>query len=280
MVFLLLGLAMIALTVALFFQDFSLARLRKAGTIRIGYAIEAPYAFLQGGEVTGESPEVARQMVARLGIGHSEWRQVEFGALISELEAGRVDVIAAGMFITPGRAQRVGFSTPTFRVRQGLLVLKGNPRQLHSYAEAVARADVKIAALTGAVEEALLRRLGLPESRLVLVPDALTGRVAVESGVADALALSSPTVQWMALQAQLGRTEMAQPFAQPELAASGPLGVGAFAFRREDRQLRAAWNAALKDYIGSAEHRALVARFGFTPAELPEASPRGGAPAR
>ena len=77
-------------TFLLFFSDQSLSRLQQAGVIRIGYTVEAPYAFLKpGGEVTGESPEVAKQIVARLGIRHIEWRQVEFGALISELEAGR-----------------------------------------------------------------------------------------------------------------------------------------------------------------------------------------------
>jgi len=97
--------------------DQSLTRLQREGTIRIGYAVEAPYAFLKpGGEVTGESPEVAKVIVGRLGIRHIEWRQSEFGSLISGLEAGRFDVIAAGIFITPERARRISFSEPTFHV--------------------------------------------------------------------------------------------------------------------------------------------------------------------
>jgi Bacterial extracellular solute-binding proteins, family 3 len=108
-----------------FLRDQSLTRLQQEGTIRIGYAVEAPYAFLKpGGEVTGESPKVAKQIVARPGIRRIEWRQSEFGSLISGLESGRFDVIAAGMFITPERAQRVSFSEPTFHVQQGLLVPK------------------------------------------------------------------------------------------------------------------------------------------------------------
>jgi membrane-bound lytic murein transglycosylase MltF len=69
---------------------------------------------------TGESPEVAKQIAARLEVRQVKWRQAEFGALIAELEAGRIDVIAAGMFMTPERAQRVSFSVPSFHVRQGL----------------------------------------------------------------------------------------------------------------------------------------------------------------
>lgn len=258
----------IMLLIALMFRDASLIELQKTGVIRIGYAVEAPYAFLSPeGEVTGESPEIAKEIVGRLGIRHVKWRQVEFGALLAELEAGRIDVIAAGMFITPERAQRVNFSEPTFHVRQGLLVPKGNPRQLHSYQQAVRTVDIKIAVLSGSVEEERLRRLGIPDHQLLVVPDAFTGLVAVESGLVDGLALSSPTVQWMALRNQLGRTEMAQPFDPPMQAKSG---YSAFAFRREDRRLLAAWNAALKTYIGSPEHLALITGFGFTPGELPD----------
>ncbi|MEW6519256.1 MAG: ectoine/hydroxyectoine ABC transporter substrate-binding protein EhuB [Thermodesulfobacteriota bacterium] len=270
--------AIIMLVLSVIFQDTSLARHQQEGVIHIGYAPEAPYAFLTpAGEVTGESPEVARQITARLGIPHVVWRQSEFGALITELEAGLIDVIAAGMFITPERAERVNFSAPTFHVRQGLLVPKGNPRQLHSYRQAVTTADINLAALAGSVEEDMLLQLGLPGRRLTIVPDALTGRVAVETGFADGLALSAPTVQWMALQNLLGKTEMAHPFDHIQGEKSG---YGAFAFRKEDRRLLAAWNEALQSYLGSPEHLALVARFGFTPAELPRPATPVEAPAR
>lgn len=251
-------------------KDTSLTRLQKSGVIRIGYAIEAPYAYLKpGGGVTGESPEIAKLVAARLGISQVEWRLVEFDALISELESGRIDVIAAGMFITPERAKQVNFSNPTFHVRQGLLVAKGNPRQIHSYQQAALQIDIKIAVLSGAVEEGLLRELGFTDPQLLIVPDAQTGRVAVESGLADGLALSSPTIQWMALQNQLGRTEMAQPFDQPEQALQQRLGYGAFAFRKSDTQLLSAWNQELKTLVGSSEHLQLVSKFGLTAAEMP-----------
>ena len=251
-------------------QDTSLSRLQKEGVIRIGYAVEAPYAFLEPGQdVTGESPEVARVIVARLGIGHIEWRQVEFGNLIDELQSERIDVIAAGMFITRERAKIVSFSEPTFHVSQGLLVAKGNPRQLHSYEQIVAQPNLKIAVLAGSIEEQLLLQLGISKNQLVIVPDALTGRIAVEAGVVDGMALSAPTIQSMVLQGQVGKVEAAQPFEQPRLAAQNHMGYGAFAFRKQDIALLKAWNALEKVYIGSPEHLKLISRFGFTQAELP-----------
>lgn len=252
---------------ATLFRDHSLSRLHDSGVIRIGYAIEAPYAFLTPeGKVTGESPEIAAYVVSRLGIPKIHWRLVEFRSLIEELEAGRIDVIAAGMYITPERASRVSFSEPTFQVQQGLLVPKGNPRHFRSYRQLVQAADIKVAVLSGSFEEKILRQSGIPAHQLVGVPDALTGRVAVESGAADCLALSSPTVRWMSLTSQTGQTEMAHPF---DDSPTGPRKQGAFAFRKQDGRLLAAWNRVLKSYLGSREHTDLIARFGFSSAELP-----------
>ncbi|MBS0353418.1 MAG: transporter substrate-binding domain-containing protein [Proteobacteria bacterium] len=243
--------------------------LREPGVIRIGYAVEAPYAYLlASGDVTGESPEVARRIVARLGIPHIEWRLAEFSELIPELEDGRIDVIAAGMFITPERARRVSFSEPTFHVSEGLLVNPGNPHALHSYADAVHNSLVKIAVLSGSIEEAQLDALVRDPAQLTRVPDARTGRIAVETGAVQGFALSLPSLRWLALQRELGHTEIATPFSQPNMLP-GLAGYGAFAFRKDDTRLLAAWNATQTGYIGSPEHRALIAALGFDDGELP-----------
>lgn len=246
------------------------ARIRRDGVVRIGYAIEAPYIFLDAsGRLTGLEYETNQAIAARLAIPRTEWVQTEFGSLISELEEGRFDVIAAGMFITPERAQRVNFSEPTFHVRQALLVQVGNPYRLHSYADVQHNPQVKVAVLRGAIEEQILRQMGASETQIISVPDALTGRVAVESGIADCLALSWPTIQLMAQQQSLGHTEIAQPFVQPSVPGEHLVGFGAVALRKTDETLRDAWNQQLLQFIGSPEHLLLLARFGFSAEDLP-----------
>lgn len=239
-------------------RDDSLTRLQKEGVIRIGYAVEPPYAFLQpDGDVTGEAPEIARRMAVSLNVPEVEWRQMEFGKLIDQLEAGQIDVIAAGLFITDERARRVLFSDPTYQVRPGLLVTRGNPKRILSYRQAAERPDIRVAVLSGAVEEQIMRRLAVPTARLVAAPDVLTGLRAVETGLADVLILSEPTVRWMARGEQLGRTEA---------VSAGEVDVyghTAFAFRKRDRQLRDAWNGVLRGYLGSADHRDLLVRLGL-----------------
>lgn len=251
----------LALMAAFLFQpegDASLRRLRKTGVVRIGYAVEAPFAILgERGEVTGEAPEIARHVVERLGISHIEWRQVELGGLIPELRAGRIDVIASGLFITPERSGKVLFSRPTMAVRQAMLVPAGNPRGFRSYSDMAARPEVIAAVLAGSVEDMLMTRLGVANGRLLRVPDALTGRRAVETGLADALLLSEPSLRWMLSRGEPGRLEVS---VDEELES----GLPAFAFRLDEAGLRDAWDEALAEYLGSAAHLAMLGSLGLS----------------
>jgi polar amino acid transport system substrate-binding protein len=249
----------------------ALARAKRGEPLRIGYAVEAPYAFVaRGGAVSGESPSIAAFVAGRLGVTKVEWRRLEFGSLIDALEADRIDLIAAGMFITPQRESRVLFSAPTFRARQGLLVRSGNPKGLRSYAQAASSPDARVAVLSGSVEETILLSQGIDERRLIRVPDAGTGFAALASGMADGLALSAPTVRWMASRDGSGSTEAARPMEQ---SAGYSGGYGAFGFRKADYRLRDAWNRVLESFVGGEEHLALVGPFGFSREDLPAEAP-------
>jgi len=249
--------------------DGSWRRIRREGVIRIGYAVEPPYIFLDGqGKPTGAEFDVAAKIVGRMGIPRIEWIQADFSSLIEDLEGEHFDAIVAGMYITPERGRRVIFSEPTFRVSQAFLVRAGNPRALHAYEDAVRIRDVRIAVLSGSIEEETIRRMGLPEARIVVVPDVLTGRVAVEAGLAEGLALSVPTVRFMARRQMLGLTEVADPFEQP-VALGRFAGFGGVAFRRTDRGLRREWNRALLGFVGSADHRRILALYDLGDEILP-----------
>lgn len=238
--------------------------------LRVGYAEEYPYSFRDAtGRVTGESPETARAVLDRLRIKDVRWVLVEFANLIRELERGEIDMIAAGMFITPERSRRIDFSLPTAEVGQGLLVRAGNPENLHSSAELVKRTDVTVAVLSGSVEEQGLKGMGVPEARLFRVPDAATGAAAVKAGRADGLALSGPTVTLMARDSN-GMLEASSPFQGLVQDGAECTGSPAFGFRKRDAALRRAVDEVLRGLVGSPEHLALVAPFGFTAADMPD----------
>jgi polar amino acid transport system substrate-binding protein len=122
----------------------TLERIRREGVVRVGFANEAPFAFIDtsSGRLTGEAPEIARVVFSRLGVGEIEGVLTEFASLIPGLKAGRFDVIAAGMYVTPERCREVAFSQPTYAVGEAFLVAAGNPLQLHGYEDVRDRADV------------------------------------------------------------------------------------------------------------------------------------------
>ncbi|MBX3745268.1 MAG: transporter substrate-binding domain-containing protein [Verrucomicrobiae bacterium] len=249
-------------------DDGSLRRVREAERFRVGYAVEAPFAFVDAtGRVTGEAPEVARRVAAQVGLERLEWRQYEFGELIGALEDHEIDMVAAGMFVSAERAVRVRFSRPTCRVAQGLLVLAGNPRGLHSYGDIAGR-GARVAIVAGSVEESLLEATGVPAERRVRVPDAAAGRAAVVSGFTDGLALSAPTIRWMLANGRAEGLEMAEPFEPMRQDGEEVAGYPAFVFRRGDRTLGEAWDRVLETFLGSMEHRELVRPFGIGEDEL------------
>ncbi len=231
---------------------------------RVGYAVEAPYAYLDAsGQVTGESPEVMRAVVARAGDVIVEWRLMEFRELIPALEAGRIDAAAAGLFVTPERQKRVNFGTPTFIVDAGLLVPAGNPRQWRSY-EACIREGARVAVVSGSVEEAWLRQQG--GGKIKPVADAAMGKLAVELGEAEVLFLSGPTVRWLAARAE-GKVEAVR--VPTPVGMSVAYGAIAFPAGGRGRELADRWNAAAEGWLGRTEHAALVARFGWGAENIP-----------
>lgn len=243
--------------------------------LRIGYAVEAPYAFVDDtGRVTGESPELARHVAGRLGLAVT-FVQADFGVLLDQLEEGRYDVVAAGLFITPERARRVRFSVPTFQAVGAALVRRGNPKGLHSL-EDITAAGATVVVLAASVEEALAARAGISQEHTIVVPDAAAARRALEAGRADLLMLSGPTVHWMATRDSAGVFEEAD--LDVGLARSGTVDLGGFAFRKDEDILVEAWNRELAGLIGTPEHLALIEPFGFTARFLPP--PTGAAPMR
>ncbi len=249
--------------------DDALARLQRSGSVRIGYAVEPPYAWVdEQGRIQGEATELAQRVAQRLGAPRVEWVQTEFAQLIPGLQQGRFDVVAAGMFITAERARVLRFSRPTLRVAAGWLSMRPGTMTGLDYAAAVARPHLRIAALAQSVELGRLRTLHLPADRLIEVPDARSGVAAVLAGRADALALSWPAVQHLA--AGTGGRLLAETARRPQDGAAESLAYTAFEFRQADAALAEAWDATLGPLLGDAEHLALLARLGLGPDDLPD----------
>lgn len=252
-------------------QEPLLARIEAGKTIRVGFANEPPYAYLdpETGELTGEAPEVARHVLGELGGGHIEGVLTEFGALIPGLKAGRFDVIAAGMYVTPERAKEIAFSDPTYSMGEAFLVKTGNPLSLHAYADVAGHATARLGVVSGAIELDYARKTGVPEERIVVFPDAQSALAGLRAGRIDAYAGTALTVRDLHRKVADPGLAVADPFEDPIIDGRVSRGYGAFGFRPADADAVGAVNAVLRRYIGSEEHLERVRPFGFTASDLP-----------
>jgi polar amino acid transport system substrate-binding protein len=259
----------IIVRIIFFSFDDSLEQIKDSGIIRVGYAIEAPYAYVDSlGEVTGESPEIAKAIIKRMGDYKIEWVLAEFSSLIPDLQAGKIDVIAAGMFINKQREQEVRFSIPIFHVKPALLVRKNNPCNLHSFEDVLKIDSARIAVIDGAVEEQFLISIGFSSARISRFPDALSAKLSVESGLTVGLALSLPTLKWMERQDSSQQIMVALPFTIPVSYHQNNAGYGGFAFAKEDKELLKEWNKQLSLFINTPEYAKIHFKFGFDVSEL------------
>jgi polar amino acid transport system substrate-binding protein len=248
------------------FAETTLERAKANGFIRIGFANEAPFGFATpDGKLTGEAPEVAKAVLAKIGIPQVDGVLTEFGSLIPGLKAGRFDIIAAGMFINPKRCAEIAFSEPSYGIGQAMLVKAGDPKGIKDYSSIKANPDLKLAVMSGAVEVGYAKDAGIAEGQLVMLPDQSSLLQAVQSGRADAASLTALSIADMAKKGE--GVESTTPFG--EVAGKSVKGHGGFGFRKEDKDLYEAFNAELKKFIGSPEHIALVTPIGFGKDYLP-----------
>jgi polar amino acid transport system substrate-binding protein len=246
--------------------------MRADGVARIGIAGERPYGYSStDGTVTGEAPEVARAVLAGLGVGGIEAIQVPFAALLDGLLAEQFDIVAAGTTVTPSRCGRVAFSRPDFLAPLAFLVPEGNPRGIRTF-DGVRRAGIELAVLTGSAEQEYARAAGLPPEAIRTYDGQSTLFRAVAGGEVPAAVLTR-----ISLLDELARNPGAAVQVTPGVAARVDADgrrvypVGAFAFRPGDADLRTAFDAGLTALHTSGRWLELVRPFGFTAENLPPA---------
>jgi polar amino acid transport system substrate-binding protein len=253
----------------------ALQRILRTGTVRIGYAAEAPYAIpAPGGRVTGEGPEVARKVFERMGVRTVVAIESEFGLLIHDLKAGRFDVIATGMYILPDRCRQIAFSEPTYRavnqLGRGFAVQAGNPRNLHAYGDVARDRSIRLGVVAGTIEHRFASKAGIRDEQIVLFPNAALAARSLRVGRIDAYAATAKAVDAL-VERYPRKLERAKPFdGRTNAAGIEQVHYGAPGFRFQDADLLAVFNKHLKEFLGTPEHLALVANFGVTKYELPD----------
>lgn len=224
--------------------DGLLAELQDSGTITVGIANEIPYGYEDEdtGEVTGQAPEVARAVLAELGIDNMEAVVVEFGALIGGLQAGNFDMITAGMYINADRAEQILFADPDYCILESLLVPEGNPDGFTNY-NSVAGTGKTMAVASGTVNVDYAVWAGLDDDQIVEFAGIEDQYDAIAAGRVDSVSGTILTVSEHA--DAMDGFEALPPFPALDEDGNEILGCGGAGFL--DQELRDAYNDKLNE---------------------------------
>lgn len=241
-----------------------LEKVKDRGYIIVGIANEAPFGYIdEEGNVTGESPEIARAVLKRLGIGKMEAVVTEFGSLIPGLKAGRFDMITAGAYITADREKEVDFAHPQYKIGSGAAVRAGNPYNIHSYYDIAANPHVKVAIMGGAYEYKYARVAGVTDKQIVTVPTNIAGIAALIAGRADVLVATSVSIADKVKKAASPEIEIVKDFKDLLIKGVRVAGYSSVAFPEYADEFRKAYNRELEKLRAEGTVCEILKSFGF-----------------
>ncbi|MFD3903611.1 ectoine/hydroxyectoine ABC transporter substrate-binding protein EhuB [Streptomyces sp. CB04723] len=244
----------------------ALDKLRKQGFVRVAYANEAPYGYLEGKELKGEAPTLHREIFKALGVDELKPTLSEWDGLIPGLQAGKYDVVSAGMAITPERCGNAIFSEPEFISPTALMVRKGNPKKVTDLASAK-KAGITIGVMSGAVEGGYAKGAGISGDRIKTLQKPQDGADAVKGGRIDAFLLTGISLRWLAKTNP--ETEVTEPFV-PQVDGKEQFSPGGAVFRKGSEDLRDSFNRELKKIVSDrSRYVQLLEPYGFGESEIP-----------
>ncbi len=244
----------------------TLAKIQEKGVVTVGIAGEKPYSFKEDGELKGATIAIHEKVFSELGVKEVKGVQTDWGSLIPGLNAGRFDIISAGMSILPDRCEQADFGHPEIMYTTALMTPKGNPEKVNDLQD-VAEADLKLAVMSGAIESGYSDKLGIEKMEVGSPQD---GMDAVLQGRADAFALTGISLRTMAESNPDAEVEVTDPFVAI-VDGKEQIGAGATVFRKGDDELREAYNKEIDKIVGDEQaFLDVVGEYGFTDAERPK----------
>ena len=168
------------------------------GTLRVGVTLFAPWAARGAdGELLGFEIDVAHQLAADMGV-KAQISSYDVDRLVPALEAGDIDIIAAGLTITPERALHANFSNPYAESGVGLATHVERTASVTDI-KALDSDSITIAAVEGSVGVLLARRLW-PRARVQVFQSVEAASRALVAGEVHGYVDDEPVPTFLALE--------------------------------------------------------------------------------
>lgn len=115
--------------------------------MNFAYLIEPPFNYIDTtGRVTGCDVELARHVLAEIGIADIEPIETEFSELLPGVGSGRWRM-TTGLIVSDERRKRASFSRTIWAQPDGMLVASGNRLELSGYQPVADNSDVRLAVI-------------------------------------------------------------------------------------------------------------------------------------
>ena len=231
--------------------------------MKFAYLIEPPFNYTRDDEtVTGCDVELARTVFEAVGAGPFEPVETGFADLLPGVADGRWRM-TTGLFATDERRQVAAFSRPVWALPDGLLAAAGNPLGLSGYKSVAVSRTCRLAVIRDQFQHRSAVEFGVPEDRIMIFETYTEACHAVRDGEAEAYAsVARAHTGFLEQHPDLDMDVIVVPASEKQPA------FGSFAFSKRDDELRQQVDAVLADYLGSPEHRAMMAGFGFNYGEI------------
>jgi polar amino acid transport system substrate-binding protein len=136
----------------------TLHNILEKGTLRVGVSLFTPWTLKTAdGQLVGFEIDVVKQLAKDLGVKPT-FHVLDWENIIPALLHREIDIIIAGIVITPQRALKVNFSQPYDSSGIGLVTNISLTKTFKGPSD-LNRPDVIIASVTGTVSEDLARRV-------------------------------------------------------------------------------------------------------------------------
>jgi polar amino acid transport system substrate-binding protein len=176
----------------------TLQQVRSKGELRVGITLATPWAIREeAGDYRGFEIDVARKLAADMDVD-VEFLRYENDALIRALEAGEIDLIAAGLTITPERALHANFSRPYATGGIGIATNIETTAEIERL-EQLNSAEFTIAVMADSAAEELASRI-LPRARLQAFRSEETASEALIAGDVDVYLDQEPIPTYLAVE--------------------------------------------------------------------------------
>jgi len=206
-----------------------------------------PFEYVDtSGVVTGFDIDVIRALAQRAGYADIEVKDMAFDSLITALQQGQINVIAAGMTITPERQEQVSFTDPYWEADQSILVRQDsfNPQGIADLA------GKTVGVQTGTTGEILANENNATLGEIKHYDTFLLAVLDLQNGRVDAVIVDSPVAVAFTKQ---------YPVRVASTVKTGE--QWGFAVKKDDTTLLTELNAALKEFKGSPEWDALIVKY-------------------